>query len=81
MPNGSITLYAKEIDFEFDPDDGMVHVLIRANNMDVRVIQTRHFFYKSRANAERLGRDIAARDQAAVVPIGKPRSPRKSRDS
>ena len=78
--NGSITLYAKEIFFEEDTEDNTIHVIFRANNMDVRVIQTRKFFFQSQANAEKLGLELAARNGAQVVTLSK-RGPMFLRES
>lgn len=61
---GQIVLYTKTATFEYDPEDGTCHTVIIQGGMEVRIIQTRHHFLRTGANADKFRRSL---DTAEVV--------------
>lgn len=61
---GQIVLYAKTANFEYDPEDGTCHTVLVGSGMEVRIIQTRHHFLRTGANADKFRRSL---DTAEVV--------------
>lgn len=65
---GNIVLYAKTATFEYDPEDGTCHTVLMGSGMEVRIIQTRHHFLRTGANADRFRSSL---DTAEIVPFEK----------